>query len=455
MKNSVSTPPSGEARLAELVNAVRTGNPKAVEELQGVLAPGVRFLLRRRLTSGGADPHVRSVPDAAVLAIREDPSSAYGNRALLGRAPSRAVCSAPGWTLRSVEFEEFVARRAGRDPSRLPVLFGSHLDSQPSGGKFDGALGVIAGLEVMRSLNDHGIVTEAPVELVNWTDEEGSRFGHSLMGSGAWAGVYSLDKVYGLTDSEGVSVKTALDSIGYCGPEKAQPFPADAYFELHIEQGPLLEREEKRIGIVTGAQAQVWYDAVVTGQDSHAGTTPPSMRKDALVCAARIIDLVDRMMRARGEDGRGTVGQLFVVPNSRNVVPGEVKFSVEFRHPDAAEIDRLDAQFPREAGFIARDCGVALDLTTLFKIPAQPFDPACVGLVREATARLGFSSREIISGAGHDAVYAARHVPTAMIFTPCKDGLSHNELESILPEEARDGCQVLFEAVLARANRVI
>ncbi len=372
-----------------------------------------------------------------------------------GREYFRAQCEAAGLSVRVDEIGNMFARRPGRDPNRLPVLFGSHLDSQPSGGKFDGALGVIAGLEVMRSLNDHGIVTEAPVELINWTDEEGSRFGHSLMGSGVWAGVYTLDKAYGLSDPDGVSVAQALDTIGYRGPEKAQPFPADAYFELHIEQGPILEREDKRIGIVTGAQAQVWYDAVVTGQDAHAGTTPPSARKDALVCAARIIDLVDRMMRARGEDGRGTVGQLFVFPNSRNVVPGEVRFSVEFRHPDEAEIERLDAQFPREAGFIARDCGVSLQLTQLFKIPAQPFDPSCVELVREATNRLGFTSRDIISGAGHDAVYAARHVPAAMIFTPCKDGLSHNELESILPEEARDGCQVLFEAVLARANRVL
>ena len=370
-----------------------------------------------------------------------------------GREKFRRECESLGLTVRVDAIGNMFARREGRDPDRLPVLFGSHLDSQPSGGKFDGALGVLAGLEVMRSLNDLGITTEAPVELVNWTDEEGSRFGHSLMGSGVWAGVYTLDKAYALTDTEGVTVQTALDSIGYNGPEPAAPFPADAYFELHIEQGPILEREAKQIGIVTGAQAQVWYDAVTIGQDSHAGTTPPSARKDALVCAARIIDLVDRMMRARGEDGRGTVGQLHVLPNSRNVIPGEVRFSVEFRHPSDAEVDRLDAQFPREAGFIARDCGVELRLTQLFKIPAQPFDAGCVDLVRQGAAKLGYSTREIVSGAGHDAVYVARHVPTAMIFTPCKDGLSHNEAESIQPEEAEAGCQVLFEAVLARANR--
>jgi beta-ureidopropionase / N-carbamoyl-L-amino-acid hydrolase len=372
-----------------------------------------------------------------------------------GRDRFRAECEAAGLTVRVDAIGNMFARRAGRDPNRLPVLFGSHLDSQPSGGKFDGALGVLAGLEVMHSLNDLGIVTEAPLELINWTDEEGSRFGHSLMGSGVWAGVFGLDKAYALSDTKGVTVHTALDSIGYRGEQPASPFPADAYFELHIEQGPILERETKDIGIVTGAQAQVWYDAVTIGQDSHAGTTPPSARKDALVCAARIIDLVDRMMRARGEDGRGTVGQLLVSPNSRNVIPGEVRFSVEFRHPLDAEVGRIEAQFPREAGFIARDCGVTLELTKLFNIPAQPFDRACVDLVRQGAAKLGYSAREIVSGAAHDAVYVARHVPTAMIFTPCKDGLSHNEAESIEPAEAEAGTQVLFEAVLARANRVL
>ncbi len=370
-----------------------------------------------------------------------------------GRDRFRALCEAEGLQVRVDAIGNMFARRDGRDPSRLPVLFGSHLDSQPSGGKFDGALGVLAGLEVIRALNELGIETEAPLELVNWTDEEGSRFGHSLMGSGVWAGVYGLEPTYALEDVEGVTVGSALDGIGYRGGEPAAAFPADAYFELHIEQGPILEREGKQIGIVTGAQAQVWYDAVAHGVESHAGTTPPSARKDALVCAARVIDLVDRMMRARGEDGRGTVGQLQVFPNSRNVIPGEVRFSVEFRHPDEAELDRLDAQFPREAGFIARDCGVRLELSRLFRIPAQAFDPACVGLVRDAAARLGYAAREIVSGAGHDAVYVARRVPAAMIFTPCKDGLSHNEAESMLPAEAEAGAQVLFEVVLARAGR--
>jgi len=370
-----------------------------------------------------------------------------------GRDRFRALCEDAGLAVRVDAIGNMFARREGRDPSRKPVLMGSHLDSQPSGGKYDGALGVLGGLEVVRTLNDLGIITEAPIELINWTDEEGSRFGHSLMGSGVWAGVFPLEKTYELADTEGVTVGAALDGIGYRGAEPAAAFPADAYFELHIEQGPILEREDKVIGIVTGAQAQIWYDAAATGQESHAGTTPPAARKDALVCAARVIDLVARMMRARGEAGRGTVGQLIVSPNSRNVIPGEVRFSVEFRHPEEAEIDRLEAQFPREAGFIARDCGVKLEISRLFRIPAQPFDPACVDLVRQAAARLGYPAREIVSGAAHDAVYVARHVPTAMVFTPCKDGLSHNEAEDMLPEQAEAGCQVLFEAVLARANR--
>jgi len=370
-----------------------------------------------------------------------------------GRALFRGWCEQAGLAVRTDMMGNMFARRPGRDPARAPVLFGSHLDSQPTGGKFDGALGVMAGLELMRSLNDFNIVTEAPLELVNWTDEEGSRFGHSLMGSGVWAGVYDQFTTEALTDPDGVTVGQALEEIR--GDVPARPFPADAYFELHIEQGPILEAAGTEIGIVTGGQAQVWFTAVATGQDSHAGTTPPATRRDALVCAARVIDLVDRMMRARGDLGRGTVGQLFVLPNSPNVIPGEVRFTIEFRHPDEAEITRLATQFPREAGFIARDCRVSLAITEKFRIPAQAFDPACIDLVRRAAAARGYPAQDIVSGAGHDAVYVARHVPSAMIFTPCRNGLSHNEAEHIEPGQAEAGCQVLFDAVVARANRML
>jgi N-carbamoyl-L-amino-acid hydrolase len=366
----------------------------------------------------------------------------------------RAQCESLGLTVRVDAIGNMFARREGRDPTRLPVLFGSHLDSQPSGGKFDGALGVMAGLEVMRTLNDLGIATEAPLELVNWTDEEGSRFGLSLMGSGTWAGVYPIARSYGLRDIEGTTVESALREIGYQGEHEAAPFPADSYFELHIEQGPILEKEGARIGIVTGAQAQVWWDARISGQDSHAGTTPPYARRDALVAAAQVITLVDRLMRDRGDEGRGTVGFLKVEPNSRNVIPGEVSFSIEFRHPDSADIATLARDFPAMAQAAVAPTGCTIELTPVLHYDAQPFDADCVALVEAAAKRLGHPARRIVSGAGHDAVYVARRMPAAMIFTPCKDGLSHNEAESIEPEEAEAGCQVLFEAVVARANRV-
>ena len=371
------------------------------------------------------------------------------------REDFRAQCESLGLAVRVDEIGNMFARREGRDPTRKPVLFGSHLDSQPSGGKYDGALGVMAGMEVMRTLHDLNITTEAPLELVNWTDEEGSRFGLSLMGSGTWAGVYPLARSYALRDTDGVTVEQALDAIGYRGPEPAEPFPADSYFELHIEQGPILERAGKRIGIVTGAQAQVWWDARIEGQDSHAGTTPPDARRDALVGAAQVIALVDRTMRAHGAEGRGTVGFVQVLPNSRNVIPGEVAFSIEFRHPDSAVIAALARDFPAAAAAAVAPSGCSLTLTPVLHYDAQPFDAECVALVEQATARLGYTAQRMVSGAGHDAVYVARRIPAAMIFTPCKDGLSHNEAESIEPEEAEAGCQVLFEAVVARANRPI
>jgi N-carbamoyl-L-amino-acid hydrolase len=377
-----------------------------------------------------------------------------------GRAQFTEWCEAIGLKVRFDSMGNMFARREGKDSSRPPVLFGSHLDSQPTGGKFDGALGVIAGLEVMRSLNDLGIVTEAPLELVNWTDEEGTRFGRAMMGSGVWAGLFKEDAVKALKDEDGVSVGEALAAIGYEGSVPAAPFPADALFELHIEQGPILEAEETKIGIVTGAQAQIWYEATVTGQDSHAGTTPPIARKDALLTAARIIELVNTTMREQGEKniadpGRGTVGRLYVLPNSPNVIPGEVRFTVDFRNPDDGRIKEIAETFPVRAAEIAAANGCSLALKPVFRVPAQPFDADCVALVRAAAEKLGYSHRDMVSGAGHDAVHTATIIPTAMIFTPCKDGLSHNEEESILPEEAEAGTQVLFEAVVARANRVV
>jgi N-carbamoyl-L-amino-acid hydrolase len=377
-----------------------------------------------------------------------------------GRNLFRNWCEQAGCTVRVDSMGNMFARREGRDSSRLPVLMGSHLDSQPTGGKFDGALGVLAGLEVMRTLADLNLVTEAPIELVNWTDEEGCRFGRAMMGSAVWSGLHPEAKVKALQDADGITVGDALAGIGYVGDIPCEVFPADAMFELHIEQGPILEAEGRKIGIVTGAQAQIWYEAVVTGQDSHAGTTPPVARKDALLTAARIIELVDFFMREEGskniaDTGRGTVGRLVVYPNSPNVIPGEVRFNIEFRNPSDARIAEIATMFPPRAEALAALNNTTLTLTPVFRIPAQPFDADCVALVEQAAEKLGFSARRMVSGAGHDAVHVATRIPTAMIFTPCKDGLSHNEAESVEPEEAAAGTQVLFEAVVARANRAL
>jgi len=281
-----------------------------------------------------------------------------------------------------------------------------------------------------------------------------------MMGSAVWSGLHKEETIKALRDLDGVQVGDALAAIGYVGDSPCAVFPADAMFELHIEQGPILEAEEKTIGVVTGAQAQIWYEAVVTGQDAHAGTTPLVARRDALVAAARVIGLVDSLMREQGETGiddpgRGTVGRLYVVPNSPNVIPGEVRFTVDFRSPEDARIAWIAEVFPERAAALVAANRCALTLKTVFRVPAQPFDAGCVDLVRQAVKKLGFSSREMVSGAGHDAVHTATVIPTAMIFCPCKDGLSHNEAESILPEEAEAGAQVLFEAVVARANRIL
>ena len=372
---------------------------------------------------------------------------------MAARALFARWCAAAGCSVRVDAAGNMFARRPGRDPSRKPVLIGSHLDSQPTGGKFDGALGVLAGLEVLRVLQEAGVETEAPIELVNWTDEEGARFGRAMIGSGLWAGQLDAAETEALRDAEGITLGAALDAAGARGAAPARPFPAEAYFELHIEQGPILEREGKRIGVVTGAQAQVWLRATVTGRDSHAGTTPPSARRDALAGAARMVLAVQRIMREAGEAGRGTVGSLAVLPGSPNVIPGEVRFTVEFRNPSEAVVAAQAERFRAEAEAIAGEEGLSLALEERFRVPAQPFDPACVALVREAAARLGLSAMEMVSGAGHDAVHVAPVVPSAMIFVPCRDGLSHNEAESIAPSEAADGAAVLLEAVLARAGR--
>ena len=341
------------------------------------------------------------------------------------------------------------ARRAGRDASLAPVAMGSHLDSQPSGGKFDGAYGVMAGLEVLRTLNDAGIETRVPLEVVSWTNEEGSRFTPVMMGSGVFAGVFPLASVLPAKDLENVSVRDALQSIGYAG--NSPPHRLGAYFEAHIEQGPVLEDSKTTIGVVQGALGQRWFDAVITGQDAHAGPTPMELRKDALIAASRLVLEVNRIALAFPDYARGTVGSMQVKPNSRNVVPGEVRMSVEFRNQKDDTLSAMVAALRESLKSIESACRVAIELTEVTYFPPCQFDASMVGAVRDAALALGFTQRDIVSGAGHDAVYVARVAPTAMIFVPCEGGISHNEIENATPQDLAAGCNVLLHAALARA----
>ena len=344
------------------------------------------------------------------------------------------------------------ARRAGTDPSLPPVAMGSHLDSQPSGGKFDGAYGVMAGLEALRTLDDAGVRTRAPMEVVSWTNEEGSRFTPVLMGSGVFSGAFTLDHVRAQKDLEGVSVGDALETIGYAGSARAHRL--GAYFEAHIEQGPVLENEGKTIGVVQGALGQRWYDVTVSGQDAHAGPTPMELRQDALIGASRLVLEVNRIARGFPDTARGTVGFLQVRPNSRNVIPGEVRTTVDFRNARVSTLDAMCEELKRAAKTIETDCRVTIELRENVYFKPCEFDPALVAQVRAAAAALGHSHCDIVSGAGHDAVLIARIAPVAMVFVPCEGGISHNEIENATPADLAAGCDVLLHAALQVAGVV-
>jgi beta-ureidopropionase / N-carbamoyl-L-amino-acid hydrolase len=345
------------------------------------------------------------------------------------------------------------ATRPGRDPAARVVLTGSHIDTQPSGGKFDGNYGVLAGLEVLRTLNDAGVVTERSVGVAIWTNEEGSRFVPVMGGSGAFAGVFTLEHLLQQRDVDGIAFGDALKAIGYAGDAPVGGRALDAYFEAHIEQGPILEREDKIVGVVTGALGLRWYDCVWTGQDAHAGPTPMEARRDALRGASRMVEAVYALAVRHSPDGRATVGFIQVSPNSRNVVPGRVKMTVDMRHPDDEHLAKMDRELCDAAAAIARDLRLECDLQQVDHVAASRFDLNCVDAVRAATRALGLPHREMVSGAGHDAIYIARVAPTSMIFVPCKDGISHNEIEDARPEHLEAGANVLLHAILTRAFR--
>ncbi len=358
--------------------------------------------------------------------------------------------TALGATLSVDRFGNMALLRPGRDTSRRPVAFGSHLDTQPTGGKFDGVLGVLAGLELLRALREAGAETEAPLLLLNWTNEEGARFAPPMMGSGAALGIFDADEVLAKTDAAGARFGDELARIGWRGADDLPDFAA--YLELHIEQGPLLEREGASVGIVTHALAQRWYEVEVTGEESHGGSAMPG-RRDALVPAALLIAEAERLAGASGGDGRATVGMVRAEPASRNIVPSRARFSLDTRHADEEGLRRIEEPLRARAAELARERGVGIAIRGFWDAPATRFDPALVARVEAAARARGLAHRRMPTGIGHDAVYVARSCPAAMIFVPCHGGLSHNEAESIAPEWAEAGLLVLADAVLATANQ--
>ena len=369
-----------------------------------------------------------------------------------GRDLFSSWCSDAGCTIKVDKMGNIFARREGAREDLPPVMTGSHLDTQPTGGKYDGVYGVLAGLEVIRTLNDFDVTTEHPVEVAVWTNEEGARFAPSMVASGVFAGAFDLD--YGLSraDADGKTMGEELQRIGYAGTEEVGGREIKAFFEAHIEQGPILEQEEKTIGVVLGAQGQRWYEITITGQEAHAGPTPMGRRKDALVAAAQIIAEVNRIGLENQPFACATVGLIESRPNSRNTIPGQVFFTVDFRHPKDEILSKMDAELRAFATKTVTDGGFEMKFEEIWYSPPVEFDASCVTAVRSGSEAAGFSHMDIISGAGHDACYISRVAPTGMIFVPCENGISHNEAEEATPEDLAAGCNVLLRAIVDRAN---
>ncbi|MEE4146748.1 MAG: Zn-dependent hydrolase [Halieaceae bacterium] len=361
-------------------------------------------------------------------------------------------CRAAGCGISVDEMGNIFARRPGTDDSLPPVITGSHLDTQPTGGKFDGVYGVLAGLEVMRTLQDAGVDTQAPLEVVVWTNEEGARFAPAMVGSGVWAGEMQRDEIYAITDKAGKSFGEELERIGYRGEVPARPKPVRAAFEAHIEQGPILEAEGLQIGVLTGVQGCRWYDLVIVGQPVHAGPTPMEVRRDPFMAALPILQFCYDLAARYAPWGRATFGDIRAEPGSRNTVPEKLVVSVDLRHPDPAVLDAMDRQF---RDFVDDTCAqkqLEGRVEELWHMPVTVFDPDCVEAVRSATRELGYSHMEMVSGAGHDSLYLAKVAPTSMIFVPCEGGISHNEAENARQEDLEAGCNVLLQAMLKMAG---
>ena len=364
----------------------------------------------------------------------------------------RNACEAAGLEVHVDALGSMFGLRKGRDMSKPPLGIGSHLDTQPTGGKYDGILGTLAALEVVRTLNDAGIETETPLCVINWTNEEGSRFAPAMMASATYAGDYTTEDIWSRQDAAGVTVREALDGIGYRGDEPVGSRKLGAFLELHIEQGPLLEAEGKTVGVVDRGQGIIWYDGRVTGFESHAGTTPMPLRRDALSALAELTLAIETIALAHAPNAVATIGEVNIANPSRNVIPGEIAFTLDVRSPDAAVMDALDRDIRAALGEIATRRRVDLTLDQIWRKPPTIFDTKLVDAVQAAAAELGYSYRRITSGAGHDACNVASVIPAAMIFVPCKDGISHNELEDATQADCSAGANVLLHAVLAVAG---
>jgi len=371
-----------------------------------------------------------------------------------GRKLFQSWCEAAGMTVGVDQMGTMFARREGTDPQADPVYMGSHLDTQPTGGKYDGVLGVLGALEVVRTLNDLGIATRRPIVVTNWTNEEGTRFAPAMLASGVFAGIHQLDWAYERTDAKGLRFGDELERIGWKGDEPVGGRKIHAFFELHIEQGPILEDEGLDIGVVTHGQGLKWLQVTLTGKESHTGSTPMPKRRNAGLGLARLTELVHATAMAHQPDAVGAIGHIEVHPNSRNIIAGKVVCTIDIRSPSKAVLDEMDVTIRTGLEAITTELGITAEVEQVGHFDPVTFDPTLVGTVRAAAQRLGLSHRDMVSGAGHDACWINRVAPTAMIFCPCVDGLSHNEAEEISKDWAAAGTDVLLHAVLEAAEVV-
>jgi N-carbamoyl-L-amino-acid hydrolase len=364
----------------------------------------------------------------------------------------RRACEDAGLEVHVDALGSMFGLRRGRDMSKAPVGLGSHLDTQPTGGKFDGVLGTLAALEVVRTLNDAGIETETPLCICNWTNEEGSRFAPAMMASAAYVGDFTTDDILSRKDAGGVTVGQALETIGYRGAMPVGAQKLSCFVELHIEQGPILEAEGKTIGVVDSGQGVLWYDGRIVGFESHAGSTPMPLRRDALATLSEIVLAMESIANKHGPNAVGTVGEAVIAKPSRNVIPGEIAFTVDCRSADASIMDALDKELRTCVTEIAVRRKVEVTLELVWRKAPTHFNPKLIEAVENATKMLGYSRRRITSGAGHDACNLNTKIPAAMVFVPCKDGVSHNELEDATQSDCAAGANVLMHTVLALAG---